>query len=260
MNSTKSTINLEDAPQARPPFICNPYAGNPSAYQFSENLSRFLSCLRPSMSTSHDWGPWIYIADPYSSMSSHYTTTDDLAHLLVTSARLLAPTWSHQRTTNISAPERKQLEGSLYALAKEAGCTSGKWMIFVTSDAVDSMWAKVATATAEGKLGVAAKVSTIDEHKAPQALPLICVYTYDFTNKPDIKRVLTKLISLGVAGQPGMPLVIYQIGKPTPRSLSPPYFFLHGRRLVHWSNTLTVIFYSFHTYRPVYTTRHLCGK
>jgi hypothetical protein len=59
-------------------------------------------------------------------------------------------------------PERKALEESICAAARERNCTTGKWMFFPTSENVDDVWEKVAIGTAEGQLGIAAKVSTAD--------------------------------------------------------------------------------------------------
>jgi hypothetical protein len=56
-------------------------------------------------------------------------------------------------------PARKALEESTCTAAKERNCTTGKWMLFPTSDNVDDVWEKVAIGTAEGQLGIAAKVS-----------------------------------------------------------------------------------------------------
>ena len=44
------------------------------------------------------------------------------------------------------------------ALAAAAGFTTGKWMVFRKSQAVDEAWSIIAKATVEGRLGTAAKV------------------------------------------------------------------------------------------------------
>lgn len=95
-------------------------------------------------------------------------------------------------------PLRKQLENDLLAAAKERECATGKWMLFPTVEDVDYVWAKVAKGTAEGELGVAAKVAAREDGVEGDggARRLICVYTKDFADAEDVKRVL-----LGLKGQ-----------------------------------------------------------
>ncbi|KAI9775391.1 MAG: hypothetical protein M1839_001246 [Geoglossum umbratile] len=256
------------APKSEPPAtpvkvsnplpICNPYAGYGSAYQFSEPVPAFLSRLPPSTSTSEEWGPWIYIANPHSSYGDHFLSRKDLASFTAAGLKLLtsfstnkasssantansssantASSFSTNRSNSSSvsqasststnnsnsfpsnntqavAIERGVLEGFILTIAKETNCTSGKWMLFPTKDSVDDMWAKVATATAEGQLGTAAKVSTADgKDNDTLGTFLICIYTSDFTDKADVKRVLTKMVSLGLAGKNGRP-VSYKCGE-----------------------------------------------
>jgi Domain of unknown function (DUF1917) len=78
-------------------------------------------------------------------------------------------------------------------LAKSKGMTNGKWMLFPSSDMVDEMWRKVAKATLEGTLGCAAKVATDDGSENRR---LICVYTEDFTDEEDVRKVLDKMREL----------------------------------------------------------------
>jgi hypothetical protein len=76
--------------------------------------------------------------------------------------------------------------------AKQQVCTTGKWMISVGRDSVDMNWEMFARATANGHLGCGAKVSPsrelFDTDKA-----LIRIYVGDFTNKPEVQRVLLAL-------------------------------------------------------------------
>jgi hypothetical protein len=100
-------------------------------------------------------------------------------------------------------PERKALEESICATAKERNCTTGKWMLFLTSENVDDVWEKVAIGTAEGQLGIAAKVSTVDIEMSNggDMTWLVCIYTKDFINKEDVKRVIVKLVELGLVNK-----------------------------------------------------------
>jgi hypothetical protein len=77
---------------------------------------------------------------------------------------------------------------------------SGKWLVFVPRSAVDALWATIKAATESGLLGDSAKVSTArpnpnarepDQH-------VICIYTYDWTDQGDVRRVRQTLRDLGV--------------------------------------------------------------
>ncbi len=77
---------------------------------------------------------------------------------------------------------------------------SGKWLVFVHFSKVDKMWAKIKEATEQGKLGGSSKVATAIPH-ADATEPdkkVICVYTYDWTDEEDARRVREELRQLGV--------------------------------------------------------------
>ncbi len=76
----------------------------------------------------------------------------------------------------------------------------GKWLIFVPASQIDEVWEKIKRATEEGKLGSSAKVSTAKPNpnaKDPNS-KVICVYTYDWTDEKDAKRVREELRHLGI--------------------------------------------------------------
>lgn len=84
-------------------------------------------------------------------------------------------------------------------------------MIFCEPSKVNSVWETVARATANGELGIAAKVAPRPE-AAPQARTrLICVYTKDFRDRRDVWRVLERLRELRLV-EAGKPLY-YKPGK-----------------------------------------------
>jgi hypothetical protein len=77
---------------------------------------------------------------------------------------------------------------------------SGKWLIFVDIKEVDEVWAKVKEATEEGKLGSYTKVSTAKPNPLatdPYKM-VICVYTYDWTDVEDVRRIREELRKLGI--------------------------------------------------------------
>jgi hypothetical protein len=92
----------------------------------------------------------------------------------------------------IPAAKKKACMDSLLATAVQQGCTVGKWMIFLKPAWADFVWEKIARATAAGHLGSSAKIAPT------QALPehekvLCCIYVGDFSNRPEVKRVLLEL-------------------------------------------------------------------
>lgn len=76
----------------------------------------------------------------------------------------------------------------------------GKWLVFVNATHVDEVWAKIKDATEKGLLGGLAKVSTaMSGHNTTNPdSKVICVYTYDWTDEEDVRRVRGKLRELGI--------------------------------------------------------------
>lgn len=75
----------------------------------------------------------------------------------------------------------------------------GKWLVFVPVETVDAAWAKIKEAVEQGRLGSTAKVATAK--KSPLATNaaerVICVYTDDWTDEYDVRRVHAELYTLG---------------------------------------------------------------
>lgn len=63
------------------------------------------------------------------------------------------------------------------------------------SEVADIWWAKVVEGTIIDRLGSAAKIAT-------SAAPVICIYTKDFRDVDDIRRVLEELVAIGLV-RPG---------------------------------------------------------
>jgi len=82
----------------------------------------------------------------------------------------------------------------------EATEYSGKWLIFVRTENVDVVWGKIKKATENGLLGDESKVSTARLN--PNAVNInekvICVYTYDFRDIGDVRRIRESLRQLGI--------------------------------------------------------------
>ena len=102
------------------------------------------------------------------------------------------------------ATEKKRCVASILESARVAGFTTGKWMIFLSRDVADANWIKIATAVVEGELGCAAKIgpTKIDTtHQAGAGRPVLCcIYTSDFSDRAEVKRVLLALDAMGLPG------------------------------------------------------------
>jgi len=81
---------------------------------------------------------------------------------------------------------------------------AGKWLIFLEKDQVDRAWQCVRDLTAEGTLGISAKVSTAKPN--PDARDnrfVIYVYTPDWQDEGDVMRVREELRSAGFVDRLG---------------------------------------------------------
>jgi len=96
----------------------------------------------------------------------------------------------------------------IYAIRKkgkypEPTKRNGKWLIFVDPKDVDEVWLNVKEATEEGKLGSSAKVSTAKPNplagKSKQRV--ICVYTYDWMDEADVRKVREELRKIGITNK-----------------------------------------------------------
>jgi hypothetical protein len=78
--------------------------------------------------------------------------------------------------------------------------TGGKWLLFVPVAQIDEVWATIKAATESGKLGSTARVATArpNPNGARPGMRVICVYTYDWTDEKDVRRVREALRDLGV--------------------------------------------------------------
>lgn len=180
-----------------------------------ESISSFLSRLPPSTTHVTEAGPWIWMWGP----APHTTEGGDVPVFTRKGTELLeayeeesstlraAHEKSAAKTTAALTrklnPIRRTLEQNIFDLAKETGVTSGKWMLFPSESQVDATWKTVVTALDEGKLGDAAKVATDDGSGQTR---LICVYTRDFSDKEDVKRVLKTLVATGLVDKESKPI------------------------------------------------------
>jgi hypothetical protein len=77
----------------------------------------------------------------------------------------------------------------------------GKWLVFVPVDRIDAAWAKIKAAVEQGRLGETAKVATAKKSplQVNGAERVICVYTDDWMDEYEVRRVHAELYDLGCA-------------------------------------------------------------
>ncbi|KAI9850635.1 MAG: hypothetical protein M1838_005349 [Thelocarpon superellum] len=186
--------------------LYNPYADQIQGRQLSESVAAFLGRAPPSSTSVEEYGPWIFIANPH---ASRRPLDEDLAGLARTGQELLDAFMTEKTQIEEQLrgrPEavikravtkaRKPVEEALLHAATEKRCTSGKWMLFPSPGIVDHVWGLIAKSTAANELGIAAKVATKPAGD-DRASRLICIYTADFADQHDVRRVLHKLVELG---------------------------------------------------------------
>lgn len=191
-------------------LLHNPLEGDPSGRQLAESIPDFLAHLPPQTTPTSEAGPWIRIANPFSRVRP---LAQDLTAYAGAGARILealGEAIAAQEAELLGRPQslrnrkvtrlRKTATEDLLRLAQEHGVTTGKWMLFPSPAEVNAVWRLVADATVSEQLGHAAKVAT-DSGLGDGESRLVCVYTEDFANVGDVKRVLIKLAEMGLVNR-----------------------------------------------------------
>lgn len=187
----------------------NPYEGNPTALKVGESLDDFAARLKPSSADTTQ--PWIWCAN---FNTSHQPVIENLAVFRQVGTNLLEkfmlkrqnleasfdPPKPAGTITRMLLADRDQLEYDILHAAQQNGIVSGKWLLFPSPNKVDAYWSAVVRGTVEGRLGISAKVATKTKTSSHNdSSQVICVYTKDFNDEKDIRRVLKELIRLGLA-------------------------------------------------------------
>ncbi|KAK5124462.1 hypothetical protein LTR85_001679 [Meristemomyces frigidus] len=191
--------------------------GNPAFWQQEETIEDFVRRAPVAEKTTTSLGPWLYVSSPmlpyHHKKHSERTDVDAFKE----AGELLLAAFTKQRSivedenegkapatiTRKMGPYREQLEDDLLNLAVKTATTCGKWMLFPYPDDLPRTWRLIAQATADGKLGPQSKVATYDESDRKPEERVICVYTYDFTDTADVRRVLEPLVELGLCSRDG---------------------------------------------------------
>ncbi|EEP82737.1 predicted protein [Uncinocarpus reesii 1704] len=191
----------------------HPHDGREYCRQATESVASFINRLPPSTTKAADIGPWIFIAN----REAPRPVVPNIDRLIENGGRLLedfeedlAEIQNEPKSKSSAGKaavtrkinsKRRKLETDLLQTARDNGLATGKWMLFPSAESLDETWAAVADATAKGTLGIEAKVATDPENGASSKPRLICVYTRDFWDKEDVRRVLLKLVDMGVVSK-----------------------------------------------------------
>ena len=202
-----------------PPVLRNPREGQAAAWQLDESIEDFVDRLRPSTSTRTDIGPWIWALNPH---VEHHPVRSDFAGLKQRGSELLDKFQAFQKKTETQmhdkarstitrklTPKRAALEKDLRKAAHGFNVEEGKWMLFPTVETLDHDWKLVAEGTTRNRLGIGAKVATAgDDHDPNQRL--ICIYTRNFDDRNDVKRVLKQLVKMGLVREDSQRGIFYK--------------------------------------------------
>ncbi|KAK0113858.1 hypothetical protein ONS95_014103 [Cadophora gregata] len=221
-------------PEQNPVTLYNPYEGNLHAKQLGESVDEFLARLPPATTPATEANPWIFLANPYRKVSknkySEAKLADEappndganLAEFVVRGNQLLEqltvsrhdmekknPGKAKGTITKALNARRDEIVKELFDTAVKLHVTTGKWMIFPSPEEVDDVWSVVARATANNQLGISSKVApdSGDDRKGR----LICIYTENFKDMDDVRRVLLKLKDLGLVLK--SKAIFYKCGK-----------------------------------------------
>jgi hypothetical protein len=188
-----------------------------AAWQQDESVQDFLSRLPVNDPSSAQVGHWLWVGSPATprihAERRELEDTDAFigrAQTLLDDFRLERGKVERDHPDKVAAvisrkmsSHRDRLESDLLSLAIETGTTCGKWMLFPKTAELSKVWAIVAAATADCKLGTMSKVGT---RNTDDDSTLICVYTYDFSDFGDVQRVLKRLVELQLVFPDGKPI------------------------------------------------------
>lgn len=205
--------NLSKSPPKESPGLSstnhhrhNIFEGEERGKQLDESAVDFLARLPPK-TTNLNFGPWLWVANPYVNRRFERVVRDKdgfiddgrelLARYDAKRAELERLGKAKGTIMKMMNKEREELERNLVKTAKEYSVTSGKWLLFPMPDIVNDVWLNVVKATAAGELGDQAKVAT-DDGEGNRKPRVICIYNDDFEDKEEVRRILLKLVELGL--------------------------------------------------------------
>ncbi|PKS07090.1 hypothetical protein jhhlp_005688 [Lomentospora prolificans] len=233
----RAMVPLQPTPSFTTPrsktHLHNPYQGYNFAWQLTESLDDFFTRLPPATTDAEDKLPWIYICNPYvqrkpkaeaqshaskgnedegpeedgSNLSMANSGGMERLHLLTNFIQgALAIGGNVPAVLKDIENQKLQAMQDILNLAHACKVRCGKWMIFCDPSTVNEVWEKVARATANNELGIAAKVAPRPSEEFGRRERLTCVYTADFRDRRDVGRVLRRLKELGLVNSRDKPL------------------------------------------------------
>ena len=163
-----------------------------SSLQNTESLTAFLARLPPS--TIRDQGLWISIENPHSYPRG--PSQRDRDGFVQAGKEILSKLQiiRHGLKTRKPATNLPVVVRGVLGAARQAGHTSGSWLIHSPLEHVDLIWSLVAVDTLAGRLGYAARVATIEApDSSSEVKQRISVYTEDFDDVERIRGVVSRL-------------------------------------------------------------------
>lgn len=201
-SASEQPMGLNDPDDAQD---CN----SASWQQRSETVVEFLRRAPVSDPRTANLGPWLWVYCPKSMANSkqRFQIGNEVSFMRMGQELIKSydaqqanvEASNHEKAPGMIArnmnSHRKRLEEDIITLAVKSGMTCGKWMLFPNKSELPRCWQAVAEATSQGRLGPACKVATPNPLSG-KVDTLICVYTYDFTDEADVRRVLNELLEL----------------------------------------------------------------
>lgn len=87
-------------------------------------------------------------------------------------------------------------EDAIDTLAKESGLVVGKWLIYQPEEKINESWKIIASSSLSNELGIDTKVSS-SLQASSSGTYVVCVYTADYLDAEDVRRVRKRLKELG---------------------------------------------------------------
>ncbi|KKA28005.1 hypothetical protein TD95_004846 [Thielaviopsis punctulata] len=206
----------------------NPMEGLPFAWQVGETAASFAARLPPSSTIETESVPCIYVCNPHMNLTvrhadwqsrqsrgNEYEGPEVKGALFKTAhdGALERLNILHRFLMGLEKVRKPQSFKTLEANAEKATAIknimhlshtcrmhSGKWMLVIDRKLIDQVWKSIVQATLNNTLGVAAKVQPANnpDKGPPRKEHLISVYTRDYTDTGDVKRVLLRLKELNL--------------------------------------------------------------
>jgi hypothetical protein len=177
------------------PMVCRKH-GNPPPSEFRLVCDE---CLSKNPPTRIYDSPWVVIGNLSRIEKKRQKPTDnELRDLILTSFDKNETTPDRKRNVIVVGGrlEVPVEENGLDDLARKTGIVGGKWLIHEMEEAINKSWYVIAKSTWKDELGTEAKVSSARNAGAAKEY-VICVYTENYLDSLDVRRVRERLRELG---------------------------------------------------------------